>query len=111
MIPVKNETIAEPANNAATLFFCTSPLALNHIAAASAGNPNIITGKNPAWKVPDVFTAPAESVKSPFRNIKISPSITAPLWLIISPPSDENQNNVFGTWCSPNGIRSLFTRP
>ena len=78
VIPVKNETIAEPANNAATLCFCTSPLALNQIAAANAGNPNIITGKNPAWNVPEVLAAPAISLTSPDRNKNISPETFAP---------------------------------
>ena len=106
VIPVKNETIAEPANNAATLFFCTSPFALNHIAAAIAGNPNIITGKNPAWNVPAVLP-----IASPLRNMNISPLITEPSALTCSPPRAENQNNVFGTWCNPNGINNLFIRP
>ena len=94
---MKNETIAEPANNEATLLFCTSPFALNHIAAASAGNPNIMIGKNPAWKVPAEFATPLISFKSPLRNMKISPSTAVPSTLVICPPSDENQNNVFGT--------------
>ncbi len=68
VIPVKNETIAEPNSSEATRFFCTSPSALNQKAAANAGRPNIITGKNPDWNVPAVFPFAA-----PFKKIKISP--------------------------------------
>ena len=58
VIPVKNDTNADPANREATFAFCPSPLALYQIAAARAGNPNIIAGKNPDWNVPAGFISP-----------------------------------------------------
>lgn len=111
VIPVKNETNADPANSEATLAFCPSPLALNQIAAANAGKPNIITGKNPDWNVPDglidVIT-PLASYNAAGAPAKMFRSPALPPQ---SPPTDVNHNGVLITWCSPNGINNLFIIP
>ena len=110
VIPVKNETSAEPANNDATLAFCACPLALNQIATAIAGNPNIIVGKNPDWNVPDglISTTPAAltNVAGACANTLMSPC-TPPQ----SAPSPENHRGAFITWCNPNGISNLLIIP
>lgn len=78
---------------------------MNQIAAAIAGNPNIIVGKNPAWNVPEgLISFPI--VAGAFRNIMISPSCPPH-----EPPTDVNHNGVLITWCNPNGIRSLLRTP
>ena len=111
VIPVKNETNAEPANRDATLVLCVAPSALNQIAAANAGNPNIMIGKNPDWNVPAGLIAvitPLASVKKAGAcpKILISPSNPPN-----DPPTDENHTGKLITWCNPNGINNLLIIP
>ena len=77
---------------------------MNQIAAAIAGNPNIIVGKNPDMNVPAGLTPSPATYAGALANIEISP-LTPPK----SPPNPVVQTGIFRTWCNPNGINILLT--
>ena len=113
VIPVKNETSADPANSEATLAFCFCPSALNQIAAAIAGSPNIIVRKNPDWNVPALLMcvtafAPVPSIQEAGTCPKILISPATPCCV---PPTSVNQTGALITWCNPNGISNLLMIP
>ena len=72
-------------------------LAVWYIAKAAAGNPNIITGKNPAIYIPVWPKIPPSAVP---QNLAIS-----------FIPATSNQNTEFNAWWRPNGINILFEKP
>lgn len=81
-------------------------MALNQIAAAIAGSPNIIVGKNPPWNVPEGLIDPSANTAGAFRKTLISPCCPPK-----SPPIFVNHRGVLTTWCNPNGINILLMNP
>lgn len=77
VIPVKNEVKAIDSS-APAIFGRLPGLAARYIANATAGNPNIIIGKQPAMKLP--------AVGAPAKNLGKSPRTISPVTGLVYSP-------------------------